>query len=222
MKPRIKQAEAKTADGGTLALYEQDGAFSINFNGQELMHSKATASEVLLGKLGAEALDKEASSRVLIGGLGLGFTLRSVLEVAGPKAVIEVVELVSEVIDWNRELLKDLNGELLEDPRVEVRHDDVAKLIRKADPNTYDSIILDVDNGPTAMVTGNNFNLYSKSGVRLIRSALKVGGRVVFWSAGPDQKFELRLKQAGFEVSSHPAKVHEGAKRAAYLLYVAQ
>ena len=118
MKPRIKLAETKTASGGILALYEQDGAYSINLSGQELMHSKACASEQLLGTLGAQLMPKDVPSRMLIGGLGLGYTLAAALENAGPDATIEILELVPEVVDWNRQLLQELNGKCLEDPRV--------------------------------------------------------------------------------------------------------
>ncbi|MDQ8196660.1 spermine synthase [Pelagicoccus enzymogenes] len=221
MKPRIKLAETRPATGGVLALYEQDGAYSINFSGQELMHSKAAASEKLLGKLGGESLPKDQPSRLLIGGLGLGFTLATALEAAGPDASIEVLELAPEVIDWNREHLQELNGKCLDDPRVQLQVADATAVIRKAEPESYDCLLLDIDNGPVAMVQKGNATLYSKSGVRTIKSVLKPGGCAIFWSAGPDEKFAARLKQAGFQVKAIPAKVHEGAKRAAYLLYQA-
>lgn len=221
MKPRIKLAEARTAEGGVIALYEHDGSFSINVNGQELMHSKACASELLLGKVGTEKLKRDEAARILIGGLGLGFTLRSVLESTGETALVEIVELIPDVIDWNRNHLKSLNGGLLEDPRVTILVDDATPLLRRSEPETYDVVLLDVDNGPVAVVAGTNASLYSKSGLRTIRSSLKPQGRAVFWSAGPDVKFEARLKQAGFAVRAVPAKIHDGAKRAAYLLYVA-
>ncbi|EDY84089.1 hypothetical protein VDG1235_3718 [Verrucomicrobiia bacterium DG1235] len=221
MKPRNKLAETATASGGILALYEQDGAYSINYAGQELMHSKASASEKLLGQLGAKSLPQDAPSRMLIGGLGLGFTLDQALAHAGPQATIEVLELAPEVIEWNRQFLQDLNGKCLDDPRVTIAVADVTALLRKAPPETYDSILLDIDNGPVAMVQKGNATLYTKSGLRTIKSVLKTGGSAIFWSAGPDEKFADRLKRAGFKVSAIPAKVHEGAKRAAYLLYQA-
>ncbi|MDQ8183636.1 spermine synthase [Pelagicoccus sp. SDUM812005] len=221
MKPRNKLAETHPATGGILALYEQDGAYSINFSGQELMHSKASASEKLLGKLGGESLPKDQPSRMLIGGLGLGFTLQQALAHCGPDATLEVLELAPEVIDWNREHLQELNGKCIDDPRVQLQVADATVVLRKAEPESYDCILLDIDNGPVAMVQKGNANLYSKSGVRTIKSVLKPGGSAIFWSAGPDEKFALRLKQAGFQVKAIPAKVHEGAKRAAYVLYQA-
>ena len=176
-----------------MALYEHDGAFSISLNGKELMHSKVTASESLLGRTGVDQINKDIPTRVLIGGLGLGFTLKSVLESGNSKMRIELAELVPEVIEWNRTYLKELNGELLDDPCVDIKGMDVIDLIQNAEPRTYDAILLDVDNGPVAMVDANNDQLYSNSGIRLMCRALKKGGRIVVWSAGPDLQFEKRL-----------------------------
>ena len=221
MKPRHKLAESKTPSGNIMGLYEQDGAYSINIGGQELMHSRANASECLLGSLGMARLKKKAVSRVLIGGLGLGFTLSNVLKVAEPQSRVEVVELFPEVIEWNRTHLQVLNGSLLDDPRVQINVADVVSVIRKAQPESYDVILLDVDNGPVAMVDKNNRFLYSKSGLGTIRHILRPGGRVVFWSAGPDVLFERRLQKAGFQVKAEPAKRYLSAKRAACMLSVA-
>lgn len=204
-----------------MALYEHDGKYCISYAGQELMHSGANASEILLGEIGVELLEHDASARILIGGLGLGFTLRSVLASTGPNVVVELIELLPEIVSWNREHLKSLNGELLDDPRLEIHTTDVVGYVRKAERARYDVILLDVDNGPVAMVSETNVSLYSNTGLRWLRGSLKPEGRAVFWSAGPDLRFEDRLKRAGFRVSKVPAKVHAGSKRAAYLLYVA-
>ena len=221
MKPRVKLAESTTVDGGAMTLYEHDGKYCISYAGQELMHSGANASEILLGEIGVELLKDDAEARILIGGLGLGFTLRSVLENTGPNVTVELVELLAEIVEWNREHLKSLNGEMLNDPRVQIHTTDVVAYVRKAERARYDVILLDVDNGPVAMVSETNVSLYSNSGLRWMRGSLKPEGRAVFWSAGPDLRFEDRLKRAGFRVSKVPAKVHAGSKRAAYLLYVA-
>jgi len=204
-----------------MALYEHDGKYCISYAGQELMHSGANASEILLGEIGVELLEHDAAARILIGGLGLGFTLRSVLASTGPNVVVELIELLPEIVSWNREYLKSLNGELLDDPRLEIHTTDVVGYVRKAERARYDVILLDVDNGPVAMVSETNVSLYSNTGLRWLRGSLKPEGRAVFWSAGPDLRFEDRLKRAGFRVSKVPAKVHAGSKRAAYLLYVA-
>lgn len=204
-----------------MVLYEHDGKYCISYAGQELMHSGANASEILLGEIGVELLEHDATARILIGGLGLGFTLRSVLASTGPNVVVELIELLPEIVSWNREYLKSLNGELLDDPRLEIHTTDVVGYMRKAERVRYDAILLDVDNGPVAMVSETNVSLYSNTGLRWLRGSLKPEGRAVFWSAGPDLRFEDRLKRAGFRVSKVPAKIHAGSKRAAYLLYVA-
>lgn len=221
VKPRIKQAETRTPDGGRLSLYMHDGTWSMSLNGAELMHSKASASERLLGDLGVRKIERDQVARVLIGGLGLGFTLCRVLESTGKRVGVEVVELLPEVIEWNRIYLQDLNGLFLQDARVRVIAGDVATVIRESGPGRYDAILLDIDNGPVAMVSEENRWLYSRQGLKAIRRALIPGGRTVLWSAGPDKAFEDRLRQAGLTVEAVPAKVHESAKRAAYMLYVA-
>lgn len=221
MKPRLTLAEARTTEGRRLVLSEQDGAFAISINGQELMHSRAHASELLLGKLGAELLRTTSEARVLVGGLGLGFTLAQVLADLRPDAVVEVAELLPAVVEWNREYLRGLNGKALDDSRVRLQVVDAARLIQKAKPGTYDTLMLDLDNGPAAMVASHNRFLYSNAGLATVKQALKPGGRAIFWSAAADSAFASRLKEAGFRVESVPAKVHERAKRAAYLLYVA-
>lgn len=220
MKPHIKLAETKTPDGGTMSLFEHDGDYSISLDGAEIMHSRASTSEELLGQLGVERLNRSEESRVLVGGLGLGFTLHAALKFSSEKTMVEVAELLPEMEEWNRDYMQSLHGGLVDDPRVEIRLGNAGNLIRKAKTNTYDAIMLDVDNGPVAMVAKNNFSLYSNNGLRAIRSALKPKGRVIFWSAGPEPMFEPRFGRAGFKVKAVPAKVHERAKRAAYMLYV--
>ena len=202
-----------------MALYEHDGAFSISLNGKELMHSKVTASESLLGRTGVDQINKDIPTRILIGGLGLGFTLKSVLESGNSKMRIELAELVPEVIEWNRTYLKELNGELLDDPCVDIKGMNVIDLIQNAEPRTYDAILLDVDNGPVAMVDANNDQLYSNSGIRLMCRALKKGGRIVVWSAGLDLKFEKRLGEFYCKFQRVAAKAYNGAKRARHMLY---
>ncbi|MGJ8639029.1 MAG: spermine synthase [Opitutaceae bacterium] len=220
MKPKIKLAEAKVQGGSVMALYEHDGAFSMSIDGQELMHSEACASERLMGTLGVEKIPLDVKPRILIGGLGLGFTLRSVIDAIGPEALIDVAELVPDVIEWNRTYLKDLNGELLDKKDVDVFVDDVVDVIKKAKA-IYDTIIVDVDNGPFAMVADSNVSLYSNTGLKRVWGALKPEGRAVFWSAKQDVAFEQRLKRVGFKMKAVPAKVHARAKRAAYMLYIA-
>jgi len=129
--------------------------------------------------------------------------------------------MIPEVIEWNRTHLKHLNGSFLDDPRVETHTADVTRFIRKAEPATYDAILLDVDNGPVAMVSEGNASLYSRTGIRSICRALKQDGRIVFWSAGPDEQFESRLGRAGLHVEAVPVRSHETARCASYRLFVA-
>ena len=218
MKPRIKLAESKSS-GGVLSLTEHDGSYSISLDGKELMNSRVYASELLLGSLGVDRLNNETDERILIGGLGLGFTLKGALELVGDKATIEVAEIMPEVIEWNQTHLRKLNGSLLDHPQVEVRKVDVSRLIQQAAPKSYDSILLDVDNGPNAMVSETNASLYCKNGIQSICRVLRENGRLLVWSAGPDQGFKKRLIQAGLRVEIIRAKAHPGAKSPSHFLF---
>jgi spermidine synthase len=221
VKPNVKLAETATPDGERLVLYEHDGSYCIRLNGEELMHSSVSASELLLGELAAARLASHAHPSVLIGGLGLGFTLKSVLEQLGPEATVHVAELIPAVVDWNREFLSNVNGPLLNDPRVEVFVADVWDVIASAGRARYDALILDIDNGPTALVHQENARLYSHDGLKRITAVLKPGGRVAVWSARPDHGFAHRFAAAGFAVEVVPAKLYANAKRCAYTIYVA-
>lgn len=221
MKPNITLAEINTPNGARLTLVEHDGAFCIRVNGQQLMHSAVTSSEIQLGTLGCERHAGKRGLRILIGGLGLGFTLKSVLQNAGRTAIVHVAELFPEIVEWNRRFLSNLNGKLLDDTRVGILEEDVKVVIRRNARTPYDVIILDIDNGTTAMVMKENNELYSQRGMDGIAAALKPGGRAAVWSACPDATIEKRLKKAGFEVQAVPAKLYASAKRSAYMIYVA-
>lgn len=222
MKPNITLAETRTPNGARMTLVEHDGSFCIRVNGQQLMHSSVSTSEVELGKLGCERHpNRSAAMRVLIGGLGLGFTLQSVLQCTGPKAVVHVSELFPEIVAWNHTHLAGLNGRFLADKRVTVFVDDIRAIIRRAVRAPYDAIVLDIDNGTTAMVKDDNNQLYSERGMQQIALALKPGGRAAIWSACPDAVIEKRLTKAGFQVRAVPAKLYAQAKRAAYMIYLA-
>jgi spermidine synthase len=156
----------------------------------------------------------------LIGGLGLGYTLKAVLAKAGPKAVVEVGELMPEVVEWNRTFMAALNGKLLADPRVQVRLGDVVATLARARPASYDAILLDVDNGPVPMVRAGNVRLYGPAGLANLKSRLRPGGRLAIWSAAPDHTFEARLRAAGFAAKAVPARLFATAKRSAYVIYV--
>jgi spermidine synthase len=221
MKPNRKLAETKTAEGARLILYEHDGADCIRLNGQELMHSSVTASESRLGELAAETLSSRPDSLALVGGLGLGFTLKSLLLKCGPGAKVQVAELYPEIVAWNREFLLDLNGRLLDDPRVEVLQRDVCMLLMEAAPAQYDVLVFDIDNGPTALVQKQNASLYSREGLKRVAAALKPGGRALFWSAGRDSTFAERLARTGFKTTTVAAPLYAGAKSCAVRIFVA-
>ncbi len=208
-------------DGARMALYEHDGSYCIRLDQLELMHSSLSTSELLLGELATKRITTHAHPAVLVGGLGLGFTLRSVLAALGSDATVQVVELMPAIVDWNREFLRGLNGTLLDDPRVEVIVADIWEVIARAGRSCYDAVILDIDNGPCGMVQKQNDRLYHDEGLHRLEAVLKPGGRAAIWSAWPDQGFVRRLSNAGFMVQTVPAKTHALAKRCPYTIFVA-
>lgn len=222
MKPNITLAETTTPNGARMTLVEHDGSFCIRVNGQQLMHSKVATSEIELGRVACERHATEDSQpKVLIGGLGLGFTLKSVLQTTGPQATVHVVELFPEIVEWNRTFMAKLNGDALKDPRVEVITEDVTNVISCSAQAPYDAIALDIDNNTTAMVKTENHNLYAKNGIRKIWNAVAPGGRAALWFAAPDATIERLLKKVGFTVQAMPAKVFGSSRREAYMIYVA-
>jgi spermidine synthase len=222
MKPFRTLAETTAPDGGRLTLHEHDGEYFMKLNGRQLMSSTSTSSEILLAKLACENLLRHPHARILIGGLGLGFSLKAVLSLVGKKAEVHVAELLPEVIEWNREFLMNLNGAVLDDHRVQIFAEDVARLIRRAQAERYDAILLDVDNGPTSLVQAGNYRLYSRRGFQRIAAALQPGGRVAFWSAIDEESFGEALARAGFRVHVVDAKSHERAKRFEHRIYVGE
>ena len=222
MKPFRNLAQTRTPDGSQFILHEHDGEYFLKLNGKQLMSTTATASELLLAQLPCDGLRGRADACVLIGGLGLGFSLQRVLALVGRHARVQVAELLPEIVAWNRQFLREVNGRLLDDRRVEVITKDVFDVIRRAGPAAYDAILLDVDNGPTSMVQAGNARLYSRRGLGMIAQALKPGGKVAFWSAEKEPEFLHSLASAGLKAEAFPAKSHERAKRAAHVVYLAE
>ncbi len=207
MKPWITAGEAVSPDGTRLELVEHDGEYIIKADDLPLMSTRMHFSEVELARLVCTKL--KSGAKVMIGGLGLGYTLRSTLNLIPKDATAVQVELVPEVIEWNRGPLGPFADHPLNDKRTELVQDDISKVIKGA-RNEYDSIMLDVDNGPTPLVQERNSWLYTDSGLQAIRKALKNGGRVAIWSADDEPKFVSRMKRNGFRAQKHQIQAHKG------------
>lgn len=211
MKRVERLGEAAAPDGTVLTLYRHDGAYSISAGGKELMSTRRHHSEDVLAELVCEPLREVEGARVLIGGLGLGFTLKAALRTLAADAQVVVAEIVEEVIRWNQDHDYALSAEALEDPRVDLRHDDVANVLA-ASPDGFDAIMLDVDNGAAAMTTKGNAGLYRAEGIRRAAAALRPGGRLAYWSAGGDPAFQKALERARLTVEEHRVRAHPTLK----------
>jgi len=207
MKPLERLGEAKTPDGTMLQLYRHDGAYLIRADGVELMSTRRHLSEDKLAEVACAPLKTRRGVRVLIGGLGLGFTLREALRHLGPDAEVVVAELVAEVIAWNANPDYALSAEAMTDPRVRIVHDDVSNVLRK-NAGGFDAIMLDTDNGPEGMIMKENSRLYAVRGIANTMAALRSGGTITYWSVGDDPDFERSLKNAGLDVKAMKVRAH--------------
>jgi spermidine synthase len=203
---------ALTADGKTITLEEHDGSYAIRVDSVPLMSTRQHGSEERLAELACANLRGVRRARVLIGGLGFGFTLKAALASLAPDATVVIAELLGAVIAWNRDPAYGLAAEWLADPRVSVVQKDVVEIIREG-RGSFDSIILDVDNGPAALSTGGNGRLYEPAGLRDVREALRPGGCVAIWSVAPDAAFEKLMTQAGFVVEVQRCRAHGNSGR---------
>jgi spermidine synthase len=202
--------EATAPDGTVLTLYRHDGAYSIRVDGVELMSTRRHHSEDRLAELVCVPLGERPGVRVLIGGLGLGFTLRAALRALGADARVVVAEIVAGVIAWNRNPDYALAATALGDARVDLRHEDVARVLERS-PGAFDAIMLDVDNGAAPLTTAGNARLYRDAGIRMAAAALRPGGRLAYWSAGGDEAFEAALRRAGLVVETARGRAHATA-----------
>jgi spermidine synthase len=218
MKKLERLGEARAPDGTVLALFRHDGDYLIRADGAELMSTRHHHSEDALAELACRPLRGRAGARALIGGLGLGFTLKVALRILSADAHVVVAELVRAVIDWNERPDYELAGAALRDPRVELRHADVGLVLREG-AGLYDAIMLDVDNGPDPMTTSGNGALYGDAGVRMAAAALRPGGRLVYWSAQDDRAFERTLRRAGLTVTTSRVWSH-GTSGVLHTLFV--
>jgi spermidine synthase len=199
-------------DGGELALARRDRLFSIRVDGQVLMTSDSHGSEEKLAQHGCAGLRATPRARVLVGGLGMGFTARAALERLGPDARVDVAELVGAVVRWNRDVIGHLAGEPLRDPRLHVVETDVAEAIAGA-RGRYHAILLDVDNGPRALTSFHNKRLYTPAGLQRARRALRPGGVLALWSVFEARAFTDLLGASGFDVTVKRVRAHGGSKR---------
>jgi len=206
--------------GQSLSLFQGKDDFFIKISGGgELMSTRKHGSEDALGSLPCKRLRHPEAARVLIGGLGMGFTLAAALRVLGPRAEVTVAELIPEVVDWNRGPLGERSGYPLNDPRTRVHVGDVAKLLR-GKKACFDVIALDVDNGPEGLTRSTNDWLYSEPGILAAQNALGPAGILAYWSASLDQAFHDRLRRCGFLVEEIMVYAH-GNKGARHTLWLA-
>ena len=198
---------ATAPDGTVLTLYRHDGAYTIKADGVELMSTRRHNSEDTLAELVCAPLQQSRGAQVLIGGLGLGFTLTAALRLLGADARVVVAEIMTEVIGWNQNPDYELAGNALRDERVELRHEDVARVLQRS-RGRFDAIMLDVDNGAEPMTTSGNAQLYRSAGIGIASAALRAGGRLAYWSAHADPEFELSLGDAGLGVDVSTVRAH--------------
>ncbi len=205
---------------GALRLMRRGAEFSIMLGQNELMNSRLSGSEEALATLACERLRARPDPRILIGGLGMGFTLRAALAVLNAKARVVVAELVPAVVAWARGPMAELHGASLTDPRVSILEEDVSLVIR-ATRAPFDAIMLDVDNGPEGLTRDANDGLYDKAGLAAARNALRPGGVLAVWSSGPDRSFTERLRKAGFGVEEIKTRANGKRGGARHVIWIA-
>jgi spermidine synthase len=206
--------------GDVLRLMRRGTEFSIMLGNNELMNSRLGGSEAALGSLACERIAANPAPKILIGGLGMGVTLRAALAAMGAGGRVVLAELVPAVLAWAKGPMADVFGDSLIDPRVEVRVGDVGELIRKK-PSAYDAILLDVDNGPDGLSRSANDALYDARGLRAAHAALRPGGVFAVWSSGPDPKFTQRLRHAGFAVDEVKTRANGSRGGARHVIWIA-
>jgi spermidine synthase len=220
MIPRELLATANIPGGQQLRLFRRGADFMIVLDRNELMSSRMSGSEEALATMTCDRLKGRITPRLLIGGYGMGFTLRTALAALGKDAQITVAELVPDIIDWARGPMATLAAGCLDDRRVVVTIGDVAALIDNAQ-SRYDAILLDVDNGPDGLTRDENNQLYSKRGLRAARTALTQGGILAVWSAAPDKAFAKRLRDTGFAVDEVTVRARSNGKGPQHTIWFA-
>jgi spermidine synthase len=221
MKPRELIGTAEVPGGDPLRLFRRGDDFMIVLDRNELMNSRMSGSEEALAVMTCARLKSGSAPHLLIGGYGMGFTLRAALAILGPTARTTVAELVPEIIAWARGPMAALAAGCLDDPRVEIIERDVAAVIAAA-PATYDAILLDVDNGPDGLTRAANDRLYSMAGLASAKAALRPGGILAVWSAGSDAAFTRRLKDSGFIVEEVAVRARSNGKGPRHVIWFAR
>ncbi|MES2158267.1 MAG: spermidine synthase [Pseudomonadota bacterium] len=221
MTPREYLGSAPIPGGDELKLYRRGKDFMIVLDRNELMSSRMSGSEKALADMTIERLAGRRAPHLLIGGYGMGFTLRAALAALPGDARITLVELVPEIIAWARGPMVDLAAGCLDDPRVELVMGDVATAIVDG-PGRYDAILLDVDNGPDGLTVEANDQLYSGKGLGIAKHALRPGGILAVWSAGSDDAFTRRLRNAGFDVDEVAVKARDNGKGPRHVIWFAR
>lgn len=212
---------AQVPGGDELRLFRRGDDFIIAVGGNELMSSRMSGSEEALAVMTCDRLPGRKAAHLLIGGYGMGFTLRAGLAKLGPEAKITVAELVPGIIDWARGPMAELAAGCLDDPRVELVIGDVAAAIA-AGRGRYDAILLDVDNGPDALTREANDRIYSPAGLAIAKAALTRGGILAIWSAAPDERFRRRLIAAGFQVDEVGVRARSNGKGPRHVIWFAR
>ena len=220
MIPWIHIDTAQVPGGGEMRLMQRGAEFSIRLDGNELMSSRLSATEQALATIACDRIKTREAPRILIGGLGMGFTLRAALIVLGAQAEIVTAELVPAVVAWARGPMSEISGNNLTDRRVRIHEGDVGDLIR-AGNGDYDAILLDVDNGPEGMTRKSNDRLYDVKGLRAAYAALRAGGVLGVWSSNPNPKFTERLRQSGFSADEIPLRAKGPRCGARHMLWMA-
>lgn len=208
--------------GTTLRLLQRNDEFAIKIAGNtgELMNTRLHGSEDALATLACERIAHHPNPKVLIGGMGMGFTLAAALNSLGEDAEVTVAELVPEVVEWNKGPLGSASGYPLNDSRSIIHLGDVAQLLKQQE-GIYDAILLDVDNGPEGLTRKENDWIYSAEGIAQAKSALKANGILAYWSAGADPVFTAKLKAAGFRVKAETVRAHKPGKGAKHVIWLA-
>ena len=221
MKIRELIGTAEVPGGDALRLYRRGDDFIIAIDRNELMSSRMSGSEEALATMTCDRLRSPKAASLLIGGYGMGFTLRAALGALGPDAKIAVAELVPGIIEWARGPMAELAAGCLDDPRVELILGDVSKAIGAA-TRRYDAILLDVDNGPDGLTREANEGLYSAAGLATAKAALRPGGILAIWSAAPDARFTRRLTAAGFQVEEVGVRARSNGKGPRHVIWFAR